>query len=56
MDWFLYDNGIRHERAKKKKNTALAEYKDIVNFCLVSHIIFVNIRLSRRLLRTLLVS
>ena len=24
MDWFLYDNGLRHERVKYKENTKLS--------------------------------
>ena len=32
MDWFLYDNGLRHERVKRMHWTELNRIKDLINF------------------------
>ena len=32
MDWILYDNGLRHERVKRIKGTAIATFVCFCNF------------------------
>ena len=37
MDWFLYDNGLRHERVKSLKKAFLNKYKRILLLHYVSN-------------------
>ena len=32
MDWFLYDNGLRHERVKKKRFSNIFKTTNVTNF------------------------
>ena len=36
MDWFLYDNGLRHERVKSKFNTFLVSVMKTWNIVSIS--------------------
>ena len=34
MDWFLYDNGLRHERVKKVTSTNIEDIRDgVIHTC-----------------------
>ena len=36
MDWFLYDNGLRHERVKEKKQSDYPKLQVVAIFSLTS--------------------